>query len=655
MVEVLAAHAGHTPASDRLVHTAIGESLRYISHRESRVGSRSILTLELESKLHGVAAQQVIELDDAAAAIRSSVSVRNTAGEALVLQSVTSWSAAIGSTTGADPIGDWTLTSGTSDWLAEGRWQTQPLRALFPQLAEELTGHNPRGSHSATSAGTWSTGRALPVGFVASTGLALAWAWQVEHNGAWRWELGQDTPGAYLALSGPTESDSSFTTVLATGESFTSVPVSLAVAADFESAVAELTTARRIARRAHADNTALSVVFNDYMNTLNGDPTTEKLLPLIGAAAAVGAEIFCIDAGWYDDSGHWWSSVGEWLPSTTRFPGGLIEVVDAIRAAGMTAGLWLEPEVVGVKSPLADILPLEAFVLRHGRRVVEHDRYHLDLRHPAAIAHLDGVVDRLVAEFGIGFFKFDYNINPGAGTDHNSDSLGDGLLAMNRAHLAWLDALLDRHPGLVIENCASGAMRMDFALMSRLAMQSTSDQQDFLRFPPIAAAAPASLIPEQAANWAYPQPGMSPEHIAFCLATGLLGRFYLSGYLNEMSTDDRELVAEAVAIAKTLRSEIISSTPRWPGGLPGWNDEWVSLALRGPESELLTIWNRTATSPAVLEFPHYAGQDLLVSTVFPKSLDQWQTHWDSDSGTLTVHAASDTAAARTLRLTPVRT
>ncbi|CAL8976687.1 hypothetical protein TESS_TESS_01150 [Tessaracoccus sp. O5.2] len=37
------------------------------------------------------------------------------------------------------------------------------------------------------------------------------------------------------------------------------------------------------------------------MNTLGGDPTTEKLLPLIDAAAGVGAEVFVVDAGWYDD------------------------------------------------------------------------------------------------------------------------------------------------------------------------------------------------------------------------------------------------------------------------------------------------------------------------------------------------------------------
>ena len=66
--------------------------------------------------------------------------------------------------------------------------------------------------------------------------------------------------------------------------------------------------------------------------------------------------------------------------------------------------------------------------------------------------------------------------------------------------------MLDRHPGLIIENCASGGMRTDYAMLSRLQLQSTSDQQDFLRYPPIAAAAPAAITPEQAAIWAYPQP-----------------------------------------------------------------------------------------------------------------------------------------------------
>src|SRR5581483_9649533 len=171
-------------------------------------------------------------------------------------------------------------------------------------------------------------------------------------------------------------------------------------------------------------------------------------------------------------------------------------------------------------------------------------------RSSAAVKHLDEVVDFLAGDLGVGYLKLDYNILVGPGPDTNGGSGGPvspgaGLLAANRAHLDWLDAALDRHPGLVIENCASGAMRADYALLARLQLQSTSDQEDYLRCPPIAAAAPASIAPEQAAVWAYPQPDFTDDEIAFAMASAMLGRIHLSGYLNRMNPRQRALVADA--------------------------------------------------------------------------------------------------------------
>jgi alpha-galactosidase len=302
------------------------------------------------------------------------------------------------------------------------------------------------------------------------------------------------------------------------------------------------------------------VIYNDYMNTLMGDPTTERLLPLVDAAADAGAEAFCIDAGWYDDTmqgfAGWWDYVGEWQPSSVRFPNSITEVLGRIRERGLIPGLWLEPEVVGVRSPMAERLPDDAFFCRRGRRVVEAGRYHLDLRHPAARAHLDATVDRLVEDLGVGYFKFDYNINPGPGTDVGGVTAGTGLLGHNRAQLDWLDGLLDRHPDLIIENCASGAMRSDFALLSRLALQSTSDQQDVTRYVPIAVAAPMLMLPEQAGSWAYPSASMGREETIASLSLGLLGRLYLSGYLPQLSPDQLALVLEAVVMHRALRGAI---------------------------------------------------------------------------------------------------
>jgi alpha-galactosidase len=651
LVDVLAVNHGHSLASDRLVHTVIGHESRYVEHQERTTETGQELRIRLRHAETDLSIELVLQLPVGLAVLRSSVTVTNRGGDDLVLRSVPSLALYLGGDVFSS-IRDWEVHHALSDWLGEGRWITEPLNGVrFPRLEQHLTNHNPRGEFSVISTGTWSTGKHLPVAAVGSARLGAAWAWQIEHNGAWRWEIGEDTASGYIALSGPTDTDHQWTQTLHPGDEFQTVPVALALAADFTSAIAQLTNYRRGARRRHADNAAMPVVFNDYMNTLNGDPTTEKLLPLIDAAGTVGAEIFCIDAGWYDDSGDWWDTVGEWQPSTTRFPGGLGEVIERIRSAGMVPGLWLEPEVVGVNSPVAHRLPDAAFLQRSGKRVVEHQRYHLDLRHPAALAHLDEVVDRLVRDFGVGFFKLDYNINPGPGTDRDADSVGAGLLAHNRAHLDWLEGVLDRHPGLVLENCGSGGMRSDYAMLSRLQMQSTSDQQDFLKYPPIAAAAPVAMLPEQAANWAYPQPEMTEEEVAFCLATGLLGRYYVSGHVGRMEARRLALVTDAIAVAKSLRGDLTGSTPFWPLGMPSWEAAWIALGLSIPGGALVTLWDRGAADKEVeLLLPEFTQMELTVSTVFPRSLPEWLCHWDAEAGRLRVASTAGQVGARVFRI-----
>lgn len=490
-----------------------------------------------------------------------------------------------------------------------------------------------------------------------ATGRALAW--QVEHNGAWRWEvdgrwIGPDEVA--VVLSGPDDLDHHWTVRLGPGESFETVPASVAVSRDgWQGAIAAMTRHRRAIRR-QLVRPDLPVIFNDYMNALMGDPTTEKLLPLIDAAAETGAEYFCIDAGWYDDGGHWWPSVGDWQPSTTRFPdGGLQRVLDHIRDRGMLPGLWVEPEVIGVRSPAATRLPDEAFLQRYGRRIVEQERYFLDLRHPAARAHLDEVVDRLVNEYGARFFKFDYNVTPGAGTDRDAFSVGDGLLQQNRAQLDWLRGVRDRHPDVLIENCSSGAMRMDYALMSLLELQSTSDQMDPALYAPIAAAAPASLTPEQAGNWAYPQPEMPPEEIAFCMITGMAGRVYLSGHLNRMSAAELALVREGVQAYEGLRADLAQSLPCWPLGLPSSLDEVVVLGLRAPEATYLYVWFTQPGDhePVTLELTGLSGTESAtvdVSVVYPTSLADWQLDWTPETTSLTVDPGVAGLTARVLRI-----
>jgi hypothetical protein len=656
LVEVSATGYGRFPGGFRHVDTVLGAALRYSGHTESSDGAWRELRLHQVDAATGLRVTSVFRAAATTAAFQTWTVVEVGAGAgALTLDFVSSFATGAFLPDTGLTVDAFDLLSGENDWVAENRWSVRPLRDVgLARIDRDIQHHPPRSRCLVSNRGSWSTGERLPTGALLCRDADYALAWQVEHNGPWSYEIGETRHGAYLLLAGPTDQENQWSTVISPGHGFTSVPVSVSLSGGgVDAALAGLTDQRRAIRHPRAADDTLPVIFNDYMNTLMGDPTTAALLPLIDAAADVGADYFCIDAGWYAE-GHWWDTVGAWEPAASRFPNGITEVIEHIRARGMVAGLWLEPEVIGVQSSLARSLPDDAFFSRGGVRVAEHGRHHLDLRSAAARDQLDAVVDRLVSDYGVGFFKMDYNTMAGPGTDAGGTAAGDGLLGHNRALLTWLDSIQARHPHLLIENCASGAMRMDYAMMSRLHLQSTSDQQDPVLYAPIAAAAPASLLPEQAGNWAYPQAGMHPELFTLSLVNAILGRMYLSGYLNRMSPPEIALVTEAVTAQKTVVADIRSAHPVWPLGLPGWEDPWVALGLSAPgESLRLALWRRPGAEDTVrVPLPAFAGRSIEVDAFFPVEQRGWSWAWDAGAGELTVTVTAPAPTARVLTLRP---
>ncbi|WP_405952576.1 alpha-galactosidase [Streptomyces prunicolor] len=646
LVEVTATGHGRLWSGERFIETAIGERLAYRSHdtQTLRDGGLERTTIRLADPVTGLAAEVTLEASPGATFLRSRVRLVNEGVDPLRLESVTTLtlggitSSVAESSVAEDGLDGLTLHWADNDWLAECRWHRTELRDEVVPLSRFAHGREGRGCFERYSQGSWSTGRHLPVAAL-TDGEGNAWLWQIESSAGWRFETGEREGAAYVALFGPDDAHHQWHQLLAPGEDFRTVPAVLvrAETGGLDAAFGTLTDYRRGIRRDHPDHHTLPVIYNDYMNTLNGDPTTERLLPLIESAAEAGAEVFVIDAGWYDDDAQgWWDSVGAWEPAPNRFPGGIQEVLDAITKRGMTSGLWLEPEVVGVRSPLAQTLPPEAFFRRGGVRVTEHGRHHLDLRHPAARAHLDEVVDRLVGEWGVGYLKLDYNINIGPGTENGTESAGAGLLGHHRAHLDWMAGLLDRHPHLVLENCGSGGLRMDYAQLAVAQLQSTSDQQDPLRYPPITAASATAATPEQAAVWAYPQPDQTFDEIAFTLTGPLLSRIHLSGFINLMDDEQFDLVRSAVSVYKEVRGEIGTAHPFWPLGLPGWEDGWIAHGLRGAESTYVMVWRRKSDDTGrALTVPHLRGASVRATVLYPGTSDAG-VEWDAAEGRLTV-------------------
>lgn len=523
-----------------------------------------------------------------------------------------------------------------NSWQRELQWQFYTLEQVGLGMAQSLDYQHSSKVLGVTNVGNWSAKEYIPMGYLENTETGSALVWQIENNGSWHWEISDQEGHLYLQLAGPSEIESHWCKNLKQGESFTSVPCAVcAVNGGFDEAIGELTKYRRIIRRKNADNKKLAVIFNDYMNCLWGDPTAEKEFPLIDAAAEAGCEYFCIDAGWYAD-GFWWDWVGEWQESKKRFPNGLREVTDYIRKKGLIPGVWLEIEVMGIKCPLADKLPDDWFFTRHGKRVYDRSRYQLDFRNPEVRAHCDEVIDRLVNTYGVGYIKMDYNIEPGIGTEHNADSFGDGLLEHQRAYIAWLDGVFERHPQLIIENCSSGGLRMDYAMLSRYSIQSTSDQDDYKRYCTIAANSPSALCPEQSAIWSYPMTSGDREEVVFNMVNAMLLRIHQSGHLGYIEPERKALVKEALDVYKKIRGDIKTALPFWSLGLSKFSDEWVSLGLKCEGKAYLAVWRReSAKDTCELPVDFLKGKDVKIECIYP-SFSEDKFAFNKNTGAVTV-------------------
>jgi|CZKL01.1.fsa_nt_gi alpha-galactosidase len=578
-----------------------GTRLTYIGRKEVSTAAGKRFTIFQSDAVLGLSVESIYETFSDLPVVRRSTRVTNTSKQSIGIEYLSS--AMLHNLASPRRFEeDLRIHFAHNTWQAEAQWKTvKPSQAGFID-----NGNFTISPATFDSVGTWSTQRYLPMGVVENTELAVTWFWQIEHNGSWHWELANTQDKAiYAYIGGPDELHGHAWKNLKPGESYTTVPAAVGcVRGGFEQAVEALTHYRRAACiRPRKDTQTLPVIFNDYMNCLEGDPTTAKELPLIDVAAAAGCEYFVIDAGWYAElSESWWGSVGAWQPSKTRWTGGLQQVLDRIREKGMVPGLWLEPEVIGIHSPLKD-KPDAWFFQRHGKRVIDHTRFLLDLRNAEVRAYLSAVVDRLVGEYKVGYIKMDYNVDGLEGTEFMADSPGQGLLEHNRALLGWLDEVLTRYPDLTIENCGSGGGRMEYAMLSHLQLQSSSDQEDYRLYPSIAVGESAGVLPEQLAIWSYPIADADEDAASFNMVSAMLFRIHQSGNLANLRPSTFGQVKTALRIYKdTIRRHTRSAVPYYPLGLPNITDHVspISLGMRSLENDFIAVWRLRGESRVTL-------------------------------------------------------
>ncbi len=552
-----------------------GLTLKYESHKyyENELGKK----LEFELKNEQIKAVVHYQFYKGISAVRAWTVVTNISNKIIGLEYISSFCY-----TGIEETGV-KVSVPHNAWEQEVDWEEYSLSDLgveriIPFSTKRI---------SISNTGTWSTKEYLPMGAVRNE--ETAYLWQIEANGSWQWEISDISNMLYLKLSGPNEQENGWYKELAPGESFESIKACIAIGADFNDALRQLTKYRRQIFENNEPNSRLPIIFNDYMHCLWADPTTEKMIPVIDRAAEVGAEYYCMDAGWYAD-GYWWETVGEWMPQEKRFPNGIKEVFDYIKSKGMVPGIWLEIEAMGIECPILNQFDDECFFMRHGKKVIDHGRYQLDFNNEKVRQFATSVIDRLVSDYGVGYIKMDYNIEGGLGTEVGANSFGDGLLEHNRAYLDWISEIEDKYPDLILESCSSGGMRMDYATLSKYHIQSLTDQEGYQYIGYIAAGAATAVLPEQAAIWSYPVASDDKDAVAFNMTSSMLQRIHLGGQITELSEKSFNLVKEALDCYRRIRADIPNSIPFYPLGLPKYGKDIACVAFDCKDCIRLCVW-----------------------------------------------------------------
>lgn len=195
-------------------------------------------------------------------------------------------------------------------------------------------------------------------------------------------------------------------------------------------------------------------------------------------AQEIDYDVWWIDAGWYpcqDKEGKRdWTITGTWRTDPDRFPDGLARVSEGAGTHGAQLLLWFEPERVFPGTELAVDHP--DWVLAPPPSAPDQARRSnhllsglLDLSNPAVRGWLTDYISELIASYGIGIYRQDFNFPPlGYWRAHDAEDRQGATENLHvQGYLAFWDELLERHPSLLIDSCASGGRRNDLETMRR--------------------------------------------------------------------------------------------------------------------------------------------------------------------------------------------
>jgi alpha-galactosidase len=504
-----------------------------------------------------------------------------------------------------------------SSWSSEGRHVCSTAEEL--QL-ESSWCHHSVSCERFGQIGSLPVRRWFPFVGIEDTENKILWAARMEAPGSWQMEIYRKDDFFHLSGGQADRESGHWSKTISPGSSFHSGKAWIsAVTGGIDDISAVLTDSFH---REEKFPDGIPAVFNEWCTSW-GNPSADKLSPLLKKVKALNLKYFVIDAGWYADSGgNWEATQGDWEVSSELFPAGLKAFCSEIRENNLIPGLWFEPEVVGENA----ILRKNTDWLLHldGKPIKSGTRYFLDFRKKEVRDYLEFKLFSLISECELGYIKIDYNETIGIGCD-GVDSPGEELRKHLREVQLFYKRIKEKFPDLIIESCSSGGHRLEPSFINLTDVSSFSDAHETKAIPIIAANLQRQLPPSKNLIWAVIHPSDDENRLYYSLSSLFLGRLCLSGEIDELPEETMRLIRKAVDFhhfvspliskGKSLRFGAEAGSYSAPRG-------WQAILRRSEDfSSILIVLHTFAGSPKEITIPvPGSGVYRLQSRLSPESI-----------------------------------
>ena len=237
-------------------------------------------------------------------------------------------------------------------------------------------------------------------------------------------------------------------------------------------------------RRQVKDGSMLPPVFYNHWFGLGNNFDIEILKKEADVYAELGCEYFVVDTGWHE--GGFRAGIGNWeLDDRNKFPHGMEEFADYVRALGMKFGTWLELEFAMKNSDWGK-RHSDWFYAAPGRRdIAGHKKAFeevlLKLDNESVRSSVLEFLKEFVKKYKIEWLRWDFNNSPAQFWDANEteNEWGKLQIAYGSGLFKLMDDFMSACPQVHIEACAGGGHRMDLGTLRRAHSCWMSDNGSF--------------------------------------------------------------------------------------------------------------------------------------------------------------------------------